>query len=378
MHHEAASFDTVENDAALWHERLERTGDIVCLAGIAPWKRARLRKMFRNNHGPLFRNGARTAVSVAKRHGGGIACWASRVPDGLVAVAEGSGVPLWWIEDGFIRSAGLGAALVPPASLTLDRRCPHYDPAQPSDLEHMLQTIDFAPGMLARADRLIALLRQSSVTKYNLGGVPVSLPENRRIVLVPGQVEDDRSVLLGGAGIADMAALLARVRAAEPDAVILYKPHPDVVSGLRGGSLSDAEALRFADRIVADADLAPLLDRVDAVHTLTSLTGFEALIRGRAVVVHGQPFYAGWGLTRDLAPLERRSRPRSLAELVAAALIVYPLYADPETGLPCTPEHLVARLVDMRGDRARELPPLQAFAARFAAWHAARRNRQAR
>ena len=334
--------------------------------------------MFRNRHGPLFRTGARAAVRVAERHGGCIACWASRAPDGLVEAAARSGIPLWWIEDGFIRSAGLGAALVPPASLTVDRRCPHYDPAQPSDLEHMLQTTDFTGDMLARAERLIVLLRESAVTKYNLGGVPLSLPEDRRIVLVPGQVEDDRSVLLGGAGIATMAELLARVRSAEPDALILYKPHPDVVSGLRSGRLSEVEALRFADRVVPDADLVALLDRVDVIHTLTSLTGFEALVRGRSVVVHGQPFYAGWGLTRDLAPVGRRTRRRSLAELVAAALIVYPLYADPKTGRPCTPEHLVGRLSDMGVGRAREVPPLQAFAARFAAWHAARRSHKMR
>lgn len=350
-----------------------RVAGIACLAGIAPWKRKRLRAMFSNAHGPVFRNGAEAAVRAARRRGGGVACWASRVPAGLEAAAAREGVPLWWIEDGFIRSAGLGAALVQPASLTIDGRCQHCDSSRPSDLEVMLQTVDFAPDMLARAERLIAQLRQSGVTKYNLGGGELALPEGRRIVLVPGQVADDRSVLLGGAGITRMIDLLERVRREEPDAFILFKPHPDVVAGLRGGAVEEAEALRFADRVVTDAGLAALLDRVDAVHTLTSLTGFEALIRRREVVVHGQPFYAGWGLTHDLAPVTRRTRQRSPAELAAAALIAYPLYCDPATGAPITPEELIDRLAGRSLARTRS--PLRAIAARFAAWHAARRKR---
>lgn len=114
-------------------------------------------------------------------------------------------------------------------------------------------------------------------------------------------------------------------------------------------AIPDAEALRHADRVVRDADLTRLLDRVDAVHVLTSLTGFEALMRRREVVVHGHPFYAGWGLTRDLAPQSpRRGRTLELAELVAATLILYPLYLDPRTGLRCGPEELVAALGQQR------------------------------
>jgi capsular polysaccharide export protein len=79
---------------------------------------------------------------------------------------------------------------------------------------------------------------------------------------------------------------------------------------------------------------------------LTSLTGFEALLRDCEVVTHGYPFYAGWGLTHDLAPpIDRRqARTVSRAELVAAALILYPRYLDPVTKLPCPPEVLIERL----------------------------------
>lgn len=357
-------------------EQRARVEAVACLAGIAPWKRKRIGRMFRNAHGPVFRNRARGAVHAASARGGAIACWASRVPEGLEEAAAHAGVPLWWIEDGFLRSSGLGAALVQPASLTLDSVCPYYDPSRASDLEAMLETAEFAPEMLARAAALTAAIRGAALTKYNLGGGAVALPEGRRIVLVPGQVEDDRSVILGSAGVRGMRDLLARVRAEEPDAFIVYKPHPDVVAGYRQGRLEQDEALEYADLVTADADLAALLDRVDAVHVLTSLTGFEALLRGREVVTHGQPFYAGWGLTRDRAPLPRRTRRRSLDALVAAALIAYPLYADPASGAPCSPEHLVDALAT-RG-AGQPVSPLRAFAGRVAAWQGGRRNRRAR
>jgi capsular polysaccharide export protein len=100
----------------------------------------------------------------------------------------------------------------------------------------------------------------------------------------------------------------------------------------------------LADTIVRGVAMPTLLDAVDEVHTITSLTGFEALLRGLRVVAYGQPFYAGWGLTEDRSPPRRRTRTLTRDELVAGALILYPRYLDPLTGLPCPPEVLIERL----------------------------------
>jgi capsular polysaccharide export protein len=149
--------------------------------------------------------------------------------------------------------------------------------------------------------------------------------------------------VLGGGDVRDNLTLLARVRAAAPDAFVLYKPHPDVLAGHRKGAVAEADALRFADRIVTDAATASLLGEIDELHTLTSLAGFEALLRGRHVVVYGRPWYAGWGLTDDGVVINR-GRQLVLEQLVAGALIMYPRYLDPVTRLPCGPETIIERL----------------------------------
>jgi capsular polysaccharide export protein len=352
-----------EHTAETRHDR--ETGDgphVVVCVGVGAWKRAAVAGLVAGDGPrPAFVGDAATAVRVARARGGAIGVWPSRAPPGLTDLAETAGIPLVRIEDGFIRSSGLGAECRPPASIVLDRTGVHFDPSRPSDLERLLRHTRFDTALTDRAERLIQRIVALGVTKYNLPGAAVSVPMGRRTVLVAGQVEDDLSVRLGG--VAGNLDLLRRARALEPEAVILYRPHPDVEAGHRRGLVADAEALRHADHVVCGHALPTLLAAVDAVHVLTSLTGFEALLRGREVVTHGQPFYAGWGLTRDLAPPPRRGRPLALAELAAGALILYPRYRDPETGAACTPETLVARLAGLPHPRPALLPALRRLQA---------------
>lgn len=332
-----------------WRRTLSRNREIGACVGMSMWKRTAVAHLLHTGDAaPPFRRLAGPAVAIAARREAAVAVWASRTPKTLVAKAAQAHVPVMWVEDGFLRSQGLGSNLTPPCSIVVDGRGPHYAPDRPSDLEVLLTETAFDPVLLNRAERLIADLVRLGVTKYGSPSshAPLALPEGRRLVLVAGQVDDDRSVQAGGCGISGALDLLERVRALEPDAAILFKPHPDVEAGHRRGAVSDADALKYADRIVRDLAMPDLLSAVDVVHVLTSQAGFEALLRKVEVVVHGQPFYAGWGLTRDLNPPPRRGRALSVAELVAGALILYPRYIDPATFLPCSPEVLVARLVD--------------------------------
>jgi capsular polysaccharide export protein len=260
--------------------------------------------------------------------------WASKAP-----VGHGDAVRL---EDGFLRSRGLGADLVPPLSLVLDDIGIYYDPTGPSRLEQLIALREtLRPDQEKRARALMQRLNEGGTSKYNLGGNRPELSGETRILVV-GQVEDDASITTGTGAISTNRQLLDAVRAAHQDATLIYKPHPDVEAGLRpGGPSLDA----LADVVASRADSAALLAEVSQVHTMTSLLGFEALVRSVPVTTYGAPFYAGWGLTTDLGdlPPRRRALP-SIEGLVHAALIDYPRYIDPETGLPCPVEIAVERL----------------------------------
>ncbi|WP_242126192.1 beta-3-deoxy-D-manno-oct-2-ulosonic acid transferase [Sphingobium sp. Sx8-8] len=329
-----------------WRRHLDGNRGIAAASGMALWKREAIRHFLWDGVcSPPFLP-AEKGLRRAQREGGALAVWPSRVSGAVLEEARVSGVAVAKVEDGFLRSKGLGAALHPPGSVVVDRSGIYYDARSPSDMETLLATHAFAPAEERRAACLRAMIRASGVTKYGReAGVMIALPQGRRTVLAVGQVEDDLSVEYGGAGVAGNLDLLRRVRAAEPEAWIVYRPHPDVQAGLRKGHLSDAAVLAVADAIDLGSPLMALVQAVDEVHVLSSLTGFEALMRDRPVTVHGMPFYAGWGLTRDLAPASgRRGRSLSLDQLVAGALILYPRYLDPMTRLPCGPEIMVDRL----------------------------------
>jgi len=332
-----------------WRRHLEATAGIGVQFGMRPWKRSQIDRFLTGATGtPGHAGSGEEALARARASKSAIAIWPSRVPPDFEARAAATGVPLARVEDGFIRSLGLGVHLVPPQSIVVDRRGIHYDPARPSDLEVLLSEHPFPPELLHRAAALRASIVAAGIGKYGRAdsASPIILPRDRRCILVVGQVEDDQSVRMGDVAGLGNSGLVKRARAVAPDAYLVYKPHPDTLAGHRRGAL-DREARGLADRILdTPCALAPLLNQVDEVHVLTSLAGFEALLRERTVLCHGIPFYAGWGLTRDLVTVPRRARRLSLDALVAATLLLYPLYLDPGTGLPCPAERLVECLAN--------------------------------
>ena len=250
------------------------------------------------------------------------------------------------LEDGFLRSVGLGADLIRPLSWVVDGLGIYYDPARPSDLEHILQTAKFSSGLIKRASRLRCRIVKNEITKYNVGAAKWERPTGaKRVILVPGQVETDASVRLGTLDTNTNIGLLKAVRRANHDAYLLYKPHPDVTAGLRAKGPGESEANSWCDEVITDASMGQLLSAVDEVHVLTSLTGFEALLRGKRVVCYGQPFYAGWELTTDMLHVARRTRRLELDELVAGTLILYPVYISCVNGLYSSPEQIVDELL---------------------------------
>lgn len=324
-----------------WRSLIDSNRAITAGFGFAFWKQESVAPLLWNGAPPRF---LRSASAVEPRET--VAVWRARTSAEALSDLERSGVRLVEVEDGFLRSSGLGADCVPPLSITVDERGAHFDPSRPSDLEVLLQEAPIGEELVERARELRRLVVEAGLGKYGAGSEVLGRrADGRRHILVPGQVEDDRAVQMGGCGLVSNLELLSRVRQQAPDAYIIYKPHPDVVAGHRRGYVPERACLEQADEVADDGPIAPLLAMVDEVHVNTSLAGFEALLREKSVTTYGVPFYAGWGLTHDLGPVPaRRATRRSLDELVAATLLLYPRYLDPVTGLPCPAEVLVSRL----------------------------------
>ena len=324
---------------ALQRKMRDRFPSQVYAVGFSRWKKPIVRSFFWGSQ-----------VLFARR--------AARIPTGACVVVWGRKPPPWELppdvslvrlEDGFLRSVGLGADLVRPLSWVIDRQGIYYDATQVSDLEAHLQNICPDGPLLTRAAVLRARIVASGLTKYNVGGVAWTRPQQAvRVVLVPGQGESDASIQYGAPVVRTNMGLLQAVREANPDAWVVYKPHPDVLAGLRKSGTGEEDALHWCDELLGDAPMGQLLAAVDEVHVLTSLAGFEALLRGKKVVCYGQPFYAGWGLTDDRVPVLRRTRRLTLDQLVAGTLILYPTYVSRSTGRFTTPERALDELLEWR------------------------------
>lgn len=313
--------------------------------GFKPWKQPILKRFLAGSQ-IRFR---RRAAQPDGRHQA-LAIWGRDPAEGVGTWLQAHPkAELLRLEDGFLRSVGLGANLITPISWVIDRGGIYYDAGNPSDLETYLASHDFSPDERQRAAALRQALVAARLTKYNLQATGWKRPaDQRRVVLVPGQVEGDASIRYGAPGWRRNRELLAAVRGAEPDAWIVYKPHPDVVAGLRRGSAAPEATAGLWDEQVETGAIEEFYDQVDAVHVLTSLAGFEALLRGVEVHTWGLPFYAGWGLTSDQISCPRRGRPLTIDELVFGALIQYPRYVSRRSGLFIQPEEAIAELGQWR------------------------------
>ena len=294
-------FEAALDIAADWRRVCDANRGIAGCIGMQFWKRSRIGAFLHTGtrpppHGAAALAAVRPGGPAGKGGQGGqagaIAAWASRMPPGLHDKLRDAGVPVLRVEDGFLRSVGLGSDFLPPCSIILDGRGIYYDPSRPSDLEAILAETRFSPALLSRAEALRPAPRPGRRYKIQYrrrrppgparrappgagagpgGGRPLGPARRRRGHRQPGP-----------------AASACAPHA--PDAFILYKPHPDVDAGHRPGAIPDAEALAIADTLVRGVPMAALIGAVQEVHTLTSLTGFEALLRGRAVTCWGQPF----------------------------------------------------------------------------------------
>ncbi len=289
----------------------------------------------------------------------GIVSWGGRLPAKLaMRIARLRGLPHWHLEDGFLRSVGLGKGGSIPISIIIDDKALPTDALRPSRLELLIAEASHT----ARSDVGSALreaLVRNKLSKYN--NLPHSRPAiertARRRILLVDQVFGDVSVDKALGSTASFHRMLDD--AIESGAQCLVRAHPDVIAGYRKGYLTEQAAkapgvIFMADKVSA----AAILDVVDEVWTVSSQMGFDALLRGLPVRCYAAPFYAGWGLTDDRFNIVspgvqlRRSKTRpTLDQLTFAAYSLYPVYRHPETWQPMDALAAIDYLV---GEIARE------------------------
>ena len=308
--------------------------------GFTPWKRKNIKSFLKplNNNEIYFCSNLKYAKVKGLDSNSKIYIWGKKEFKDVEEYCVSNNIKLHRVEDGFIRSVTLGSDLTKAYSLVIDSRGIYFDPSNKSDLEDILLTYEFDDKLIARAKAIKKYILKSKLSKYNIhADTTIELDGKKpyqKVILVPGQVEDDASIIYGANGMSNLE-LLQQTRANKPDEFIIYKPHPDVLSGNRKGHIDTSEAMKFCDIIIYDASLHSILEICDEVHTMTSLVGFEGLLRDKIVYTYGKPFYAGWGLTHDKYDIPRRTRKLTLLELVAATYILYPRYINPSTNKLC-------------------------------------------
>ena len=242
------------------------------------------------------------------------------------------------LEDGFLRSVPREGPLL---SLILDDLGVYYDARHPSRLEATVAG-GVSAEQASRAAALRAAWLAARLSKYNhnpdyAGDLPA------RYVLVVDQCYGDLAIHHGLASAASFAIMLAAARFENPGATIIVKAHPEALTGGQRGYLVDQHAQPDDALVIAEAcHPIRLIDGAEKVYTVTSLIGFEALLRGKPVRCFGMPFYAGWGLTDDALDAPARRGAASLDALTYAAFIACARYVDPDSGAPWSAEEAIA------------------------------------
>ncbi|EAH8790548.1 capsular polysaccharide biosynthesis protein, partial [Campylobacter jejuni] len=340
-------FDTIQT-LAKYKDIEKANSNRLFMLGFTLWKRYFIRPFFKaKDNKIIFLNSLKSLARYKLKENDKFFIWGKRIDYNalkttLIKKAQDENLlhfipKISLVEDGFIRSISLGSDLTRPFSLNVDDKGLYIDPNKASKLEELLQNEIFDENMLNRAKNIIKILLENRFSKYNglkHENLKINAKIGQKIILIPAQVEDDVSMILGGFGLSTLD-LLKEVRAKNQDAYIIFKPHPDVLSGNRVGLKDETLILEFCDEIVKDCSIDSAIKIADEIHTITSTSGFDALLRAKKVFTYGMPFYAGWDLTKDKYRCERRTRKLSLEELVAGALIIYPRYINPKTKTLC-------------------------------------------
>lgn len=311
--------------------------DIVVVLGCNDWKLGFIAE-YLNEYKVAFlprkNTGIRAFISIKKlnQKPKAILIWGYNESKYLRKILQKFSYNIWRIEDGFIRSSDLGAAHSTPYSLVVDKKGLYYNNQSNSDLITLLNEYELAltPNLKDKTSRCLSMIEDFSLSKYN----PPNLNKDRDLkikkrVAILGQVDNDAAIKYGNPNGWTSKSLIELAYYENPECEILYRPHPEVYKGYQKSKLKCKSIEKIAEIISPEENIISFIDKCDHIYTITSLTGLEALIRGKKVTVVGTPFYAGWGPTDDRATIKRK-RQLDINNLFYITYLVYPRYLKEE------------------------------------------------
>ena len=223
--------------------------------------------------------------------------WGYKAPDYFIEYIREQELDIFFLEDGFIRSGPDDESGAPPLSIVMDSQAPYFDTTRPNDLTDLIANFDFDQDGYdeALAQEMLNYYVSHRVSKYNhqpyVDVVPIYGIKNEKRILVLGQVPHDDSLKYGGGIGITLLDVVNQAISENPDAQIIVKPHPMTL-----GDHSIIRTLTELDCLILTQSihLVDALETIDHVYTITSLGGFEALLRGIEVTTLGQPFYKNY------------------------------------------------------------------------------------
>ena len=257
------------------------------------------------------------------------------------------------LEDGFIRSIGLGVQGYPAFSIVEDENGMHYDAFKNTTIQQILNEYDFKNDekLLSLAKDTIELIKKYKISKYNIN--EMKLPDivknsKKEKVLIIAQTAGDNSLKYGRAYEFKPKDIIISALEENPGKDIFVKIHPDVLTGKRKSSIDIDLAKKYCKVLTQNTNPILLLEEFDKVYTQTSQMGFEAAFLGKEVVTFGMPFYAGWGITKDKLQNTERKRKLTPLEVFAAAYILYSKYYNPYEKRECDIIETIEEIVKRR------------------------------
>lgn len=237
--------------------------------------------------------------------------WGYKAPDFFIDYIREQNLDIFFLEDGFIRSGPNDDSSTPPLSIVMDSQAPYFDTTRPNDLTDLIANFDFEQDGYDEdlAQELLDYYVAHRVSKYNhqsyVDIIPIYGVKNKKRVLVLGQVPHDDSLKYGGGIGITLLDVVNQAVAENPNAQIIVKPHPMTL-----GNPSIVSKLAKLDCLILTQPihLVDALETIDHVYTITSLGGFEALLRGKKVTILGKPFYANWCNDNKINNLETHRR----------------------------------------------------------------------